>query len=62
MNWMMSLINHIPALPEVLLLVGTCVVMIADLRVKSERRTGTFWQSPRRFVSFVRCAQSRLFD
>ncbi len=41
MNWM-SLVNHVPALPEVLLLAGTCVVMIADLRVKSERRTGTY--------------------
>jgi NADH-quinone oxidoreductase subunit N len=41
MNWI-PFINHIPALPEVLLLAGACVVMIADLRVKSERRTGTY--------------------
>src|SRR6185436_6766035 len=41
MNWTV-LINHIPALPEVLLLVGACVLMLADLRVKSERRTGTY--------------------
>ena len=38
----LTLVNHIPALPEVLLLVGACVVMIADLFVKSERRTASF--------------------
>ena len=36
------LIDHIPALPEVLLLIGACVVMIADLYVKSARRTATY--------------------
>jgi NADH-quinone oxidoreductase subunit N len=41
MDWL-TLINHIPALPEVLLLAGACVVMIADLYVKSERRTTSF--------------------
>jgi len=41
MNWTVF-VNHIPAAPEVVLLVGACVAMIADLRVKSERRTGTF--------------------
>jgi NADH-quinone oxidoreductase subunit N len=30
--------NHIPVLPEVLLLVGACAVMIADLYVKDEGR------------------------
>ncbi|HXM81299.1 MAG TPA: NADH-quinone oxidoreductase subunit NuoN [Burkholderiales bacterium] len=35
---MNALLDHIPALPEVLLLVGACVLMIADLYVKSERR------------------------
>ncbi len=39
---LLSLIDHIPALPEMLLLLGTCVVLIADLFVKSERRTGSF--------------------
>jgi len=33
------LVDHIPVLPEALLLVGACVVMIVDLYVKSERRT-----------------------
>jgi NADH-quinone oxidoreductase subunit N len=32
------LVNHLPALPEVILLVGACVLMIADLHVKTERR------------------------
>ena len=31
-------INHIPVLPEVLLLVGACAVMIADLYVRDEGR------------------------
>ncbi len=33
----------LPALPEILLLVGACALMIFDLYVKSERRAGTFW-------------------
>ena len=41
MNWH-ALVNHLPALPEVLLLVGTCVIMIVDLYVKSENRRATF--------------------
>jgi NADH-quinone oxidoreductase subunit N len=41
MNWV-AFLNHVPALPEVVLLVGACVTMIVDLRVKSERRTGTY--------------------
>jgi len=42
MNWV-ALLNHLPALPEALLLVGTCVVMIADGFVKDERRALTYW-------------------
>jgi NADH-quinone oxidoreductase subunit N len=57
MNWT-GLINHIPALPEVLLLVGACVVMIADLRVKSERRTGTYAIAQ---VVLLLCALATLF-
>jgi NADH-quinone oxidoreductase subunit N len=41
MNWL-SFVNHLPALPEVVLLVGACMTMMFDLRVTSERRTGTF--------------------
>jgi NADH-quinone oxidoreductase subunit N len=41
MSWFL-VIDHIPALPEALLLVGACLVMIVDLYVKSERRTLSF--------------------
>jgi NADH-quinone oxidoreductase subunit N len=37
-----ALIDHIPALPEMLLLVGACAIMIADLYVKQEGRRATF--------------------
>jgi NADH-quinone oxidoreductase subunit N len=36
------LVNHIPVLPEVLLLCGACALMIVDLFVKQERRGLTF--------------------
>ena len=39
---LLTLIDHLPALPEILLLLGTCVVLIADLFVKSERRGASF--------------------
>ena len=38
----LSIIDHMPALPEILLLLGACVLMIVDLYVKSERRTASF--------------------
>jgi NADH-quinone oxidoreductase subunit N len=34
----LTLVNHIPVLPEVLLLSGACVLMIVDLYVKDARR------------------------
>src|SRR5437868_5845156 len=37
-----AIVDHLPALPEVLLLVGSCAVMLVDLHVKSERRVATF--------------------
>jgi len=37
-----AIVDHLPALPEALLLVGTCAVMLLDLHVKSERRVATF--------------------
>jgi NADH-quinone oxidoreductase subunit N len=37
-----ALIDHLPALPEVILLVGACALMIVDLYVKSERRNLSF--------------------
>ncbi|HJY79001.1 MAG TPA: NADH-quinone oxidoreductase subunit NuoN [Burkholderiales bacterium] len=38
-----ALLNHLPALPEAVLLVGACVLMIADTFVKDERRALTYW-------------------
>jgi len=37
-----AVINHLPALPEVILLAGACVLMIADLYVKDARRGPSF--------------------
>ena len=42
MNWS-ALINHLPALPEMVLLVGACAVMIVDVYSKDERRAATYW-------------------
>jgi NADH-quinone oxidoreductase subunit N len=41
MNWS-ALINHLPALPEIVLLVGACALMIVDVYSKDERRTATY--------------------
>jgi NADH-quinone oxidoreductase subunit N len=41
MNWNM-VVDHLPALPEALLLVGTCLVMLVDLNVKGEKRRTSF--------------------
>jgi NADH-quinone oxidoreductase subunit N len=37
-----TLVNHIPVLPEVLVLLGACVLMLADLYAKDESRRATF--------------------
>ena len=37
-----DLINHIPALPEIIVLLGACMLMLVDLHVKSERRVASF--------------------
>jgi NADH-quinone oxidoreductase subunit N len=37
-----DLVNHLPALPEVLVLIGACALMLVDLRVKIERRIASF--------------------
>src|SRR5436190_16847391 len=39
---MIELLNHIPAAPEVVLLIGTCAIMIADLHVTDEGRRATY--------------------
>jgi NADH-quinone oxidoreductase subunit N len=36
-----DLINHIPALPEIIVLLGACMLMLVDLHVKSERRVAS---------------------
>jgi NADH-quinone oxidoreductase subunit N len=41
MNWELIL-NHLPALPEMVLLVGACAVMLVDVYSKDERRTATY--------------------
>jgi len=38
-----TLFNHLPALPEIILLAGACALMIGDLYVKSGQRRATFW-------------------
>ena len=37
-----AVLNHLPALPEAVLLTGACVLMIVDLYVKDPRRGATF--------------------
>jgi NADH-quinone oxidoreductase subunit N len=42
MSWI-AILDHLPALPEGILLVGACVLMIVDTFVKGERRAPTYW-------------------
>jgi NADH-quinone oxidoreductase subunit N len=42
MSWT-AILNHLPALPEAILLVGACVLMIVDTFVTHERRAPTYW-------------------
>jgi len=41
MNWT-AIADHLPALPEMVLLAGACVVMLVDVYSKDEQRTATF--------------------
>jgi NADH-quinone oxidoreductase subunit N len=41
MNWDLIL-DHLPALPEMVLLAGACAAMLVDVYSKDERRTATF--------------------
>ena len=41
MNWT-SIVDHLPALPEMVLLAGACAVMIVDVYSRDERRTATY--------------------
>jgi len=42
MNWI-AIIDHLPALPEAILLLGACALMIVDLYVKDAERRVTLW-------------------
>ncbi len=41
MNWT-AIVDHLPALPEIVLLAGACVVLLVDVWSKDERRNATF--------------------
>jgi len=43
-SWTLAL-DHLPALPELLLLVGTCTLMIADARARDPRRPIGYWMA-----------------
>jgi NADH-quinone oxidoreductase subunit N len=55
---LITLIDHLPALPEVVLLVGACALMITDTRVKTEHRQTTFVLAQ---VVLLLCALATLF-
>ena len=57
MNWI-AFIDHLPALPEGILLVGACALMIIDLHVKDERRIATLAAAQ---VVLALCAAATLF-
>ena len=40
---LLDILSHARALPEVLLLVGACIAMLADTFVRHERRAPTYW-------------------
>ncbi|HKQ29249.1 MAG TPA: NADH-quinone oxidoreductase subunit NuoN [Burkholderiales bacterium] len=42
MSWT-SVLNHLPALPEALLLLGACVLMIVDTYSRDEARAAGYW-------------------
>ena len=44
MNWTL-VVDHLPALPEVLLLVGACALMVADARSTDPRRRLAYWMA-----------------
>jgi NADH-quinone oxidoreductase subunit N len=51
-------LNHLQALPEMLLLVGSCVVMLVDVYSKDERRRFTYYSA---HVLLALCLLSTLF-
>jgi NADH-quinone oxidoreductase subunit N len=57
MSWV-AFLNHLPALPEAILLVGACALMIADTFVRDERRAPTYWMAQ---GTLVLCALATIF-
>jgi NADH-quinone oxidoreductase subunit N len=57
MNWTL-IVDHLPALPEAVLLVGACVLLIADLFVQDGRRRASTWIAQ---AVLALCAASTLF-
>jgi NADH-quinone oxidoreductase subunit N len=57
MNWT-PILDHLPALPEVLLLVGACAVMLADAFAKDEHRRVAYYLS---LAVLALCFLSTLF-
>src|SRR5262245_7076019 len=57
MNWLLIL-DHLPALPEVILLVGGCVALLADLVVADGRRRAAGWIAQ---TVLALCAAATLF-
>ncbi len=57
MSWV-AFLNHLPALPEAILLVGACALMIADTFVKDERRALTYWMAQ---GTLALCALATMF-
>jgi NADH-quinone oxidoreductase subunit N len=55
---LVRLLDHLPVLPEALLLVGTCVLLIADVYGKDQRRRLTLWLAQ---AVLGLCAASTLF-
>jgi NADH-quinone oxidoreductase subunit N len=57
MNWLLIL-DHLPVLPEAVLLVGACTVLLADLVIADGRRRATGWIAQ---AVLALCAASTLF-
>ena len=57
MSWI-AMVDHLPALPEVLLLIGTSVLMIADVHSKDPRRRASYWIAQ---ATLAACALATLF-
>jgi NADH-quinone oxidoreductase subunit N len=57
MNWI-AFVDHLPALPEAILLVGASALMIFDLYVKDANRGATLWFAQ---IVLLLCAAATLF-